>query len=882
MNKHKGLRLIAIRPLESCDSQYLKNLQKGTFYFFYEDYEENKEKNGIKKKTADTNSNLSINPTNFYQLNDTKLNISVSAIIGKNGSGKSTIVELVIRILNNFAYAAGFDKVQNSIHPVNGLYAELYYEINSKPFKIEINNKLCKWEDQDISELDKETMLKISLQSDFFYTQVSNYSLYAYNSLELENESDGDWITGIFHKNDGYQTPIVLNPMRTEGMIDINKENGLTKDRLISLFLTKDTSSSSFRRINDKQIAVLFEVKPFSERTKLQQTTLLGFFRDYREKWRTDYILNSKIKRSNTFEILKNDLSQLKQILDDHKKTLPNDNIVNREGLSFLRNLKNISEMFTKEQFLYFWNKALEQYSDLGSLNMSIISPVELITKIHQAKNSSFSSEYSVDEIIVFFTTPPVSLNSLDSDPEEEHNQYINPVHLQRIITITLCSKIWTGILELGKSLDDIEERLRDYIIYKTLSIISKYPNYETDRKKIFTEFDIFENKQAYETLEADLEEAINKIYKEDICSEKTHITLKIRQCINYLNEEHPYRSLDFSRDKSKYISITEYSKQIEEYSKAKKKEKLTDIFSTYEYFLPPIFDTDIVLEHLNGNEDISSQFEGSNKPTFIDIDSEWLNEDDQKQKVLAKMSRLSSGERQQLNAISSVIYHLRNISSASGKNTHLVKYEYVNLFFEEIELYFHPEYQRTFLSTLLNHLSKANLDIRGINLCFITHSPFILSDIPRQNILALEGGKPHPMPFDTLGANIHEMLGHSFLLQNTIGEIVKDKINMFLEEYNNYKTYKEEYDRCRGNKEEYDWTQFSTNKESFAFLISNMGKGYLRNVLQGYYQEIIKGKDMPKTLEERIEKKKQEKKEIERELEALKQEQNEQHNDTN
>ena len=32
------------------------------------------------------------------------------------------------------------------------------------------------------------------------------------------------WLTGIFHKNDGYLTPVVLNPFRREGRLDIRKE----------------------------------------------------------------------------------------------------------------------------------------------------------------------------------------------------------------------------------------------------------------------------------------------------------------------------------------------------------------------------------------------------------------------------------------------------------------------------------------------------------------------------------------------------------------------------------------------------------------------------------------------------------------------------------
>lgn len=42
------------------------------------------------------------------------------------------------------------------------------------------------------------------------------------------------WIKGVFHKNDGYLAPLVLNPKRTKGNIDINIENHLAKSRLMS------------------------------------------------------------------------------------------------------------------------------------------------------------------------------------------------------------------------------------------------------------------------------------------------------------------------------------------------------------------------------------------------------------------------------------------------------------------------------------------------------------------------------------------------------------------------------------------------------------------------------------------------------------------------
>lgn len=45
------------------------------------------------------------------------------------------------------------------------------------------------------------------------------------------------WIEALFHKNDGYRTPIVLNPFRERGNIDINVETELAEQRSIAFFL---------------------------------------------------------------------------------------------------------------------------------------------------------------------------------------------------------------------------------------------------------------------------------------------------------------------------------------------------------------------------------------------------------------------------------------------------------------------------------------------------------------------------------------------------------------------------------------------------------------------------------------------------------------------
>lgn len=185
--------------------------------------------------------------------------------------------------------------------------------------------------------------------------------------------------------------------------------------------------------------------------------------------------------------------------------------------------------------------------------------------------------------------------------------------------------------------------------------------------------------------------------------------------------------------------------------------------------------------------------------PSLFDIELELnsIKEDESS----TYYSMLSSGEQQLVQSVESILYHINNLESVhtDKSNTIVSKkvYKIVNIVLDEIELYFHPEYQRKFISHLIKRLSELGTDkIKVFNILFATHSPFILSDIPSSNILRLKDGDPESDLNQTFGANIHDLLANDFFLEKGfMGEFAKEKIKSVIN-FLNYHINKNEIQR--------------------------------------------------------------------------------------
>lgn len=322
-----------------------------------------------------------------------------------------------------------------------------------------------------------------------------------------------------------------------------------------------------------------------------------------------------------------------------------------------------------------------------------------------------------------------------------------------------------------------LQSRLDLYILYKITSICDKYVTYQ----------DFIGEDITYGTL---LSYHISlEIFLEKFSESNSHIVVKLKQIVNFIKYYDAIWQQYITEEEENFIPIFDLSYSLIE--KAKEGIPLLELLP------PPIFESKIFSKK------------------SIDI-----------------LESISSGEMQLITSITSVLYHLNNLNSVEDEKGLVVKYNYVNLILDEIELYFHPEYQRQYVKRLLDDIKSFDFpDLKAINVLIISHSPFILSDIPKQNILFLDKTKeysfsiPNEYPSDnTFGENIHEILANGFFLEETMGAFAKRKIYEFLE---------------FGKLPEHNKMSYIKQREYYKSLIELVGENVIRRILKNHLDDL-------------------------------------------
>lgn len=625
------------------------------------------------------------------------MSVSISAIVGENGSGKSSILDMLIRTLNNVATAFLGEKPQYAaaehVHYIEYVYGSILFlqgheikridvegrKIQLVHYRVYNGNGVAQYRIEyhmsntevllDVRNNDVDNLLSRRTQSmrklaELFYTIVCNYSLYAYNPSDYWEEYTNEvridkirprqnylkypylrcWLTGLFHKNDGYQMPLVLNPMRTNGVINAPKESRLAKERLLSMLFYKENNNENpyyypFRIINKDHVIV---------------------------------------------------------------------------GLS-LNNLHDEN---------YIWTKDWMIEKGLFGIRSRLYRNFEWI--------SSEIIDYLVD------------MEGINTNGAKHQ----------------LASR---------------------YLVYKILKIGKNYKKY---------------NKILSNLHKANCSLDLLHHHIDELLYDYSHITMKLRRTLVYL-ESGMY---DDGRQVYKLKDIEDKAKTfIADYNQFNglPHRELADSLP------PPIFDVEFQIVK---REDIDE------------------NGNYNEQNIIPFWS-LSSGERQIAYIISNFVYHVVNINSVHYNNVDVVaklpllKYKYINVIFDEIELYFHPDLQRRFLFLIVEALKTIHIEhIEGINILLVTHSPFVLSDLPKSNVLALSNTNEDVVG-ETFCANIQEMLGQNFFMEYSMGKIAQKQVEEIFCIYNH----------IAGNEHveisEEDWQRFS-------YVTSIVGDEYLHTSL--------------------------------------------------
>jgi hypothetical protein len=147
---------------------------------------------------------------------------------------------------------------------------------------------------------------------------------------------------------------------------------------------------------------------------------------------------------------------------------------------------------------------------------------------------------------------------------------------------------------------------------------------------------------------------------------------------------------------------------------------------------------------------------------------------------------RLSAGEYAQLSLYSRLFSIIQTPLNKNGRTIKIR--DNIIVFFDEIEITIHPELQRELVSNVIKFF-EIFFEGCKVHLFFASHSPVLLSDIPKSNVCFLErteeSGKlrveniTHEIEDNTFGANIHSLYRHSFFMKDgSMGALADRKIN--------------------------------------------------------------------------------------------------------
>jgi len=213
-----------------------------------------------------------------------------------------------------------------------------------------------------------------------------------------------------------------------------------------------------------------------------------------------------------------------------------------------------------------------------------------------------------------------------------------------------------------------------------------------------------------------------------------------------------------------------------------------------------------------------------------------------------------STGEQELIDLFSTIYHglHLENVAN----------HEHIVLILDEPNNFMHPEWSRRLINFLIEFLkdmhyfleSSEQLDNPNLykyTIIFATHSPFMISDLSKNHVIALEIVQENNNMITikedmkkTFASNIHTLFSDSFFMEITIGEFARNKIDSMIKRLNEV--------NLNNNKK-----LSAFEKKEFNYIIDCIGEPLISIKLNEMYLKAIENdKELRKNLlEENIKK---------------------------
>lgn len=371
-------------------------------------------------------------------------------------------------------------------------------------------------------------------------------------------------------------------------------------------------------------------------------------------------------------------------------------------------------------------------------------------------ENINKNYQKTIQQQIRFIKSKQFSLlEDIERDVSPDQNHKLKPSK------VILTSPIWSNISNRIKTFEEKFNKQTNSSI-QLKKFVTSFRKKITDNKsansiKYFSAFLVFVDVILNRDI---LKYSENKLYK----SEKEYYSI--------LNSLLEITQQDLRIDEIYKYFITEFATTIDKY---------WGLFETYKY-LSDLEETELGVEsNSNFKEDIGTyanrriQFTldytdrvGSFLSSYLDAVT------NQSLAYSVEWAGISSGHKAYINLFA-------NFYSIASK----VKEDCVLICIDEGDLYFHPKWQTEFLYKLINILPKL-LD-KKCQLFLTTHSPFLVSDLPKNNLLFVQKTDDETLAVipnkqiegETFGGNIGELYLDAFFMQGKlISHFAASKIN--------------------------------------------------------------------------------------------------------